>query len=96
VEIRISPRHVLFYRYVTENIVERRAPFRAEHIALLRQWTADGRLLMGGALGNPPHGALIVFAGEGPEPAQTFAASDPYVRNAIVTEWRVEPWSVVS
>src|SRR4051794_17073421 len=50
--------YALFYDYV-ENIVELRAPFREEHLALCRDWKP--RLVMGGALGDPPHGALIVF-----------------------------------
>ena len=38
---------VLFYDYV-ENAVERRAPFREEHLAWARAWKDDGRLVMAG------------------------------------------------
>ena len=51
---------------------------------------------MGGAIGDPPHGALIVFDVAGPEQVEEFAASDPYVLNGLVTARRVEPWAVVS
>jgi uncharacterized protein len=95
-EVPIIRRTALFYEYVTENLVERRAPFREEHIGLVREWTADGRMLMAGALGNPPHGGLLVFASDDPADAETFASNDPYVRNGLVTAWRVEPWNVVS
>jgi uncharacterized protein YciI len=27
--------------------------------------------------------------------AEAFAAADPYVRNGLVTSWRVRPWTVV-
>ena len=57
--------HVLFYDYV-ENVVERRAPFREAHLAVAREWKDDGRIVMAGALGKPPTGALFVFLVDDP------------------------------
>lgn len=94
-DVPLTRRHVLIYEYVTENLIERRAPHRAAHIGLIREWTADGRILMGGAVGDPPHGAHIVFAADTPDDAEAFAAADPYVEAGLVTRWRVEPWNVV-
>jgi uncharacterized protein YciI len=85
-------RHVLFYEYVAD-ILERRAPHREAHLAEIRAGKEDGRILMAGPLGDPPHGAAIVFAE--PAPAEAFAGSDPYVTNGLVTSWRVEPWTLV-
>jgi uncharacterized protein YciI len=85
----------LFYDYV-DNIAERRAPHRPAHLELYRRWRAEGRLVMGGAVGDPPHGALIVFDVDGPDEVEEFARADPYVENGLVTARRVEPWSVVS
>jgi uncharacterized protein len=85
----------LFYDYV-DNVVERRAPHRAAHLELYRIWRTEGRLVMGGALGDPPYGALIVFDVDGPEQVEDFASLDPYVANGLVTAHRVEPWAVVS
>jgi uncharacterized protein YciI len=85
----------LFYDYV-DNVVERRAPHRPAHLELYRHWREDGKLLMGGALGDPPHGALIVFDAESAGEVEAFAAADPYVLNGIVTGRRVEPWAVVA
>ena len=82
----------LFYDYV-ENVVERRAPYRAAHLELFGAWRADGRIVMGGAVGDPPHGALIVFRGDAD--VEEFVRADPYVANGIVTGRRVEPWAVV-
>jgi uncharacterized protein len=94
-EVTVTQRHVLIYDYVTENVLERRAPHRAEHIARVREWVADGRLIVAGALGeDPPHGALLVF--EDAADAEAFARADPYVRSGLVTSWRVELWQVVS
>jgi len=86
---------VLMYEYVPD-VVERRAPFRPAHLELYREWRADGRIVMGGAVGDPPHGALIVFEVDSPDAVEAFAAADPYVRNGIVTARRVEPWAVVA
>lgn len=86
--------HVLFYDYV-ENAVERRAPFREAHLAAARAWKDDGRIVMAGALGNPPSGALFVFLVDDPAQIDEFVAADPYVINGIVTGHRVEPWNVV-
>lgn len=85
-------RWALIYDYV-ENVVEARAPFRDEHLGLIQEWVDDGRCLAGGALGDPPHAALIVFASE--EDANAFPELDPYVANGVATSWRVEPWNVV-
>ena len=89
------PQHLklLIYDYV-EDVVERRAPHRPAHLELIGDWVEDGRILMGGATGDPPAGGLIVFSEAGDPEA--FAAVDPYVREGIVTAWRVEPWTVVT
>ncbi len=91
----LTGRHqLLLYDYV-EDILERRAPHREAHLAHIGGWTADGRALMGGALGDPPHGAAILFTCP-PEEVAAFAAADPYVVAGLVTSWRVEPWNVVA
>ena len=81
---------ILLYEYV-ENVVERRAPHREAHLALARRFKDEGRMVMGGAIGDPPHGGVLVFRSG----AEAFAAEDPYVAEGIVTAWRVEPWNVV-
>ena len=85
-------RHVLFYEYVGD-ILERRDPFRADHLGAIRAAQDDGRILQAGPLGDPPHGAAIVFADAAA--AEAFAREDPYVTNGLVTGWRVEPWTLV-
>ena len=89
------PYFALFYDYVPD-IVERRAPFRPEHLELYRSWREEGRLVMGGAVGDPPHGGLIVFDVASADEVEEFCARDPYVVNGLVTGRRVEPWAVVA
>jgi uncharacterized protein len=84
---------VLIYGYVPD-ILERRAPYREEHLAKIASAKADGRIVMAGPIGDPPNGALIVFAQDGAEAAEAFARADPYVEAGLVTEWRVEPWQL--
>jgi uncharacterized protein len=86
--------HVLFYDYV-EDVVEKRAPLRDDHLALVGQWKAKGKVTAGGALGQPPTGALIVFLVDDPAEVEAFVAEDPYVRGGIVTGHRIVPWTVV-
>jgi uncharacterized protein len=74
---------------------ERRGPYREAHLAKIRAEREAGRITMAGALGDPPHGAAIVFRDVGPEEIKAFAASDPYVTAGLVTDRRIERWHVV-
>ena len=90
-----TPFQALIYDYV-ENALEARAPHRDAHLEKIKRAVDDGRIHMAGALGDPPHGGLLVFTGDDPSVAENFAATDPYVENGVVTSWRVEPWTVVT
>lgn len=85
--------HVLFYTTV-DNYIERRAPYRDEHLALAMEYKQKGALILAGALANPVDGAILVFKG-GKEIAEGFAQRDPYVQNGLITEWKVREWTVV-
>lgn len=86
--------YILFYTTV-ENYVERRQPFREEHLSLAQSAYNNGTLVMAGALADPADGAVLVFKGESAEVAKSFALNDPYVKNGLITQWKVRPWSVV-
>lgn len=86
--------HVLIYKTV-EGYVEKRAPYRPEHLAYANGAHARGELLMGGALADPADTALLVFKSESPAVAEEFARSDPYVKAGLIKEWSVRPWTVV-
>ena len=47
------------------------------------------------ALADPVDGAVLLFSCDSPAPAEAFAAADPYVRNGLVTTWRVRAWKTV-
>ena len=86
--------YILFYDYV-DNILERRGPFRSEHLALAQGALERGELLLGGALADPVDGAVLVFKVSGPESVEDFVRNDPYVKNGLVTRWQIRPWTVV-
>ena len=83
----------LLYETVPDYL-ERRAPYRAEHLQLAKEAQRAGKLLLAGAF-NPPEGALLVFRAESPAEVEAFARNDPYVRNGVVRGWRVREWTVV-
>jgi len=86
--------YLLFYDYV-ENAVERRAPFREEHLRVAGEALERGELLMGGAFAEPVDGAALLFRADGPSVVEAFVRRDPYVTNGVVTRWRIRPWTVV-
>ncbi|HET6559884.1 MAG TPA: YciI-like protein [Prolixibacteraceae bacterium] len=86
--------YILFYNTV-ENYFERRQPFREEHLKLATEAYNNGSIVMAGALAEPADGAVLVFKGDGPEVAESFAKNDPYVKNGLIIEWKVRPWTVV-
>ena len=84
----------LFYDTV-DDYLERRASFRAEHLALARAASERGELVLAGAFADPADQALLVFEGADRSVAERFAAADPYVMNGLVKRWRVREWTVV-
>jgi len=87
--------HYLLMYDVVDDYVTRRVPLRAAHIGHARQSIARGDLVLGGALANPPDGAVLLFRGSSPAAAEQFAQNDPYVINGLVKNWRVREWTTV-
>jgi hypothetical protein len=87
--------HYLLIYDLVDDYIERRAPLRTEHITLARAAETRGELILGGALANPPDGAVLLFRGDSPAAAEAFAHADPYVKNGLVTRWRVREWTTV-
>jgi uncharacterized protein len=86
---------LLFYDYV-DDIVERRAPHREAHLAHIARWKDDGRVVMAGAIGDPPHGGVLAMRVDDPALVEEFVNDDPYKEAGLITTWRVEPWNVVT
>ena len=88
--------HYLLFYEVGEDYVARRAEFRTAHLEKAWQASARGELVLGGALGNPVDGAVLLFKGESPEVAEKFARADPYVTSGAVKRWYVREWTTVA
>jgi uncharacterized protein YciI len=86
--------YLLIYHTV-ENYVERRAPFRAEHLGYAEEAHARGELFMAGALGDPADTAILIFKADSPAVVEAFARNDPYVRAGLIRDRSVRPWTVV-
>ena len=87
--------HYLLFYDVVDNYLEKRAAFRAEHLDLARKSLARGELILAGDLAEPADGAVLVFSGSHPGAAEEFARNDNYVRNGLITKWRVRKWTTV-
>lgn len=89
-------KHFLLFYDVGGDYVEKRAAFRDAH--LKKAWAAHerGDLILGGALTDPVDGAVLLFRGDTPDVAASFAKADPYVVNGLVVSWRVREWTTVA
>ncbi len=85
--------HFLLRYTLAPDYLERRAVFREAHLALAWTLADAGTLILGGAVGDPPESALLLFADA--EAARSFAVQDPYVTQGLVTRWEVLPWATV-
>jgi hypothetical protein len=87
--------HYLLFYEVSPDYLTRRGEVRAEHLALAWQAADRGELVLGGALADPVDGSVLLFQGDSPEVVERFVRSDPYVKNGLVTRWRVRRWTTV-
>lgn len=85
--------HVLLRYELAPDYLARRGALRAAHLTLAWAAADAGTLLLGGAVGDPPDGALLLFTDAGA--AERFARADPYVTEGLVTAWTVKPWATV-
>jgi len=85
---------MLIYDLV-DDYLERRAALRSDHLELATAAHARGELVLAGALADPADQAFLVFRADEPAIVEGFVERDPYVRNGLVKEWRIRPWTVV-
>ncbi|UFS69035.1 YciI family protein [Geomonas sp. RF6] len=87
--------HYLLFYEVTPDYLQRRAEYRDEHLALAWQAQERGELILGGALADPADCAVLLFEADSDEVVKNFVAADPYVKNGLVSSWRVRQWTTV-
>jgi uncharacterized protein YciI len=92
-DISIVRHYVLIYE-VVEGYEKKRMPYRAQHLRLAGEYRRRREFVMGGAIGDPPDRALLIFHGDRSVP-EAFAHRDPYVQSGLVRRWEVQPWAVI-
>jgi uncharacterized protein len=86
--------YLLIYDYVPD-VLEKRGPYRAEHLRLGWESESRGELILAGAFADPVDGAVLLFRADSPQPIEAFVARDPYVQNGLVTRWQIRKWGTV-
>ena len=88
--------YLLKYNYIPD-VLEKRTPYREEHLNLAKEMINDDKCSSGGPTGDVgmtvPSGALFIFSSL--DAAKEFVEKDPYVKNGIVTGYSIEEWNVV-
>ncbi|CAL8093971.1 unnamed protein product [Orchesella dallaii] len=90
----MSKYFMLTYNYVPD-VLEKRAPLRAEHLELAGKYLQQGKVLLGGAFANPIDSAAIIFKTDSKSDVEDFVNADPYVLKGLVTKWTIREWTVV-
>jgi uncharacterized protein YciI len=80
---------------VTDDYLDRRGEFREEHLALATAARGRGELVLAGAFTDPADATLLVWNAADRAVVEAFVEQDPYVRNGLVTSWRIREWNVV-
>ena len=80
---------------LVDDYLARRASFREAHLALARDASRRGELVLAGALAEPPDRAVLIWQTEDRSVVERFADEDPYVQKGLVVSWTIRPWTVV-
>lgn len=91
-----ATQYLLSYQYIPD-VLEKRGPYREEHLQLAQTLADEGKCLAGGPTGplemKVPTGALFLFTER--KTAEEFVTKDPYVSAGIVTSHNIQEWNVV-
>jgi uncharacterized protein YciI len=87
--------HYLLFYDVVPDYATKRTSFRGAHLEYAQKAVDRGELILGGALANPDDASILLFRASSPALVEEFARGDPYVRNGVVTKWRVREWTTV-
>ena len=88
-----SGKYILEYEYVSD-ILEKRTPYRDEHLALAEDLLSKNLLIAAGPF-QPATGAVFLFNTNDKSIINSFIEKDPYVKAKLVTKFTVTEWNVV-
>jgi len=87
--------HILNYSFC-DGYLEKRMPYRTSHFEYLMEVIENGNLLLGGATDEDIPSGILIFKNMSKEEIHTFAENDPYMKNNIVSMYKIIPWNVVA
>jgi len=91
-----ATKYILSYNYVPD-VLEKRGPYREDHLKLANNMIESGKCLSGGPSGEVgmkvPTGAFFIFTDL--DAAKEYVKMDPYVSGGIVTSHAIQEWNVV-
>ena len=84
------PKYVLWGSYC-ENALEKRTPYRQDHLAGLAKLKEQGILI---TLGPTQDNTQVfgIYEAESEETVRQFVENDPYWKNGIWTDYQVKEW----
>jgi uncharacterized protein YciI len=91
----VKMNYYLLIYHVVDDYITRRVEYRSEHLRLAREMYDRGELVLGGALADPADQAVLVFRVPDRAIIEKFVNNDPYVKNGLVVQWEIRPWTVV-
>ena len=71
------------YSYPTD-MLERRQPHRAEHLAHLQRGVEEGKLVFAAAFTDPVDGAVLLVEADDAGDIVSWVGSDPYARAGLI------------
>ena len=89
------PTYLLLTLDYVEDILEKRDPYRADHIAGAKAAEADGKVVLAGALQNPTDAGVFVFKDCDEAFVDAFVKADAYYKAGLVTGYTIRPWMIV-
>lgn len=84
------PTFVVTYQYIP-GMVERRTPYRQDHLAWLRGRAEEGRMILAGATLDPVDTAVLIVRGEDVHAVRRMLLDDPYAAANLIVGVTVRP-----
>jgi len=84
--------YLVLYEYPSD-ILEKRKPFREQHLKLSDSYKSQGHIILSGPF-DPISGAALIFHVESRETVEKFLSEDPYVLNKVTTRCIVHKMEV--
>lgn len=89
------PTYLLLTLDYVEDILEKRDPYRADHLAGAKAQEEAGKCVLAGALQNPTDKGIFVFKDCDEAYVKAFVEADAYYKAGLVPSYTIRPWMIV-